>query len=204
MMKLAALTLLFGSAAAFAPAYTGKVSTALNLDATKEIGAQAPLGFYDPLQVCGDNPIDYPEEEFSRLRYIELKHGRCAMLATVGYLVTESGSRFPGAQDMPNGFAALDAMPGMVKAQMFATIFMMEMANGKLTLDGDDFAGTAEFPGDFRNGKLDFGWGKQSDAWKTKKRAIEINNGRAAMMGILGIMVHEKLGNLSDILPYGH
>jgi hypothetical protein len=35
-----------------------------------------------------------------------------------------------------------------------------------------------------------------------KKRAIELNNGRAAQMGILGIMVHEKLGNLDLILPH--
>jgi len=97
----------------------------------------------------------------------------------------------------------IDAMPGMVKAQLVATVFMMEMANGKLSMDGQDFTGKAEFPGDFRNGALDFGWDKQSDAWKTKKRAIEMNNGRAAMMGILALMIHDSIGNLGDILPYG-
>lgn len=35
-----------------------------------------------------------------------------------------------------------------------------------------------------------------------KKRAIELNNGRAAQMGILALMVHEKLGNLDQILPF--
>lgn len=54
---------------------------------------------------------------------------------------------------------------------------------------------------DFRNGALDFGWDSKSDEWKKKKRAIELNNGRAAQMGILGLMVHEKMGNLGDILP---
>jgi hypothetical protein len=200
-MKLAALSLILGSAAAFAPAQTGKVSTALNLDATSQVGVQTPLGFWDPLNYCGATPTDMDEKEFNNLRYVELKHGRCAMLAVVGYLVTAAGVRFPGAEDMPSGFAAIDAMPGMVKAQLFATVFMMEMANGRLTMEGDDFAGTAEFPGDFRNGSLDFGWDKQSDAWKLNKRAIELNNGRAAQMGILGIMVHEKLGNLGEILP---
>eukprot|EP00968_Pinguiococcus_pyrenoidosus_P005901 scaffold385_cov305-Pinguiococcus_pyrenoidosus.AAC.48 len=36
------------------------------------------------------------------------------------------------------------------------------------------------------------GW---SAAKKDSKRAIELNNGRAAQMGILALMVHEKLDN---------
>ena len=70
----------------------------------------------------------------------------------------------------------------------------MEMAN-------QDITGKGEFPGDFRNGALDFGWDKQSDAWKRNKRSIELNNGRAAQMGILALMTHELLGNVSDLLP---
>jgi hypothetical protein len=34
----------------------------------------------------------------------------------------------------------------------------------------------------------------QSEEEKLKKRAIELNNGRAAQMGILALMVHEQLG----------
>ena len=37
-----------------------------------------------------------------------------------------------------------------------------------------------------------------------RKRAIELNNGRAAQMGILGLMVHEKMGDIGDILPLGN
>ena len=48
---------------------------------------------------------------------------------------------------------------------------------------------------------LIFGWDKLSDETKLKKRGIELNNGRAAMMGILGLMVHEKLGNIDLLLP---
>ena len=72
------------------------------------------------------------------------------------------------------------------------TVIFMEMANR-------DQTGDSSFPGDFRNGALDFGWDKQSAEWQDRKRTIELNNGRAAQMGILGIMVHEKLGNLADI-----
>ena len=75
---------------------------------------------------------------------------------------------------------------------MIGTWTMMEMANR-------DYTGTGEFPGDFRNG-IDFGWGKLDEATKKKKRSIEINNGRAAQMGILGLMTHEMMGNI-DTLP---
>jgi hypothetical protein len=64
-------------------------------------------------------------------------------------------------------------------------------------------ASPAEFQGDFRNGAIDFNWDTLSADEKWKQRAAELNNGRAAQMGILALMVHEKLGNLSDILPFG-
>ncbi len=205
MMKLTILTALAGSAAAFAPIQTSSHATALNVDLSKELGAQMPLGYFDPLGMSSG--ADASQEEFDRLRWVELKHGRVAMLAVTGYLVTYAGVHFPGAGDIPSGFAALDNLPGMVWAQMIATWAMMEAANqdqykapwgmNQNTL-GDS---PAEFMGDFRNGALDFGWGNLSDATKMKKRAIELNNGRAAQMGILGLMVHEKLGNVDQLLP---
>lgn len=110
-----------------------------------------------------------------------------------------AGVRFPGLEDIPAGFGAWGALADsadgqQVLLQFFATVMMMHGAN-------QDHKGTAEFPGDYRNGFIDFGWDKQTDAWKKQKRSVEINNGRAAQMGILGLMVHEQLG--ASILPGG-
>eukprot|EP00584_Thalassiosira_punctigera_P027192 CAMPEP_0172577956 /NCGR_PEP_ID=MMETSP1067-20121228/138493_1 /TAXON_ID=265564 ORGANISM="Thalassiosira punctigera, Strain Tpunct2005C2" /NCGR_SAMPLE_ID=MMETSP1067 /ASSEMBLY_ACC=CAM_ASM_000444 /LENGTH=63 /DNA_ID=CAMNT_0013370647 /DNA_START=153 /DNA_END=344 /DNA_ORIENTATION=- len=52
-------------------------------------------------------------------------------------------------------------------------------------------AGKAEFEGDFRNGFIDFGRDKHTDACKANKRKIDMNNGWTAQIGILGLMVHD-------------
>jgi hypothetical protein len=205
-MKTFIAASLIASAAAFAPAQQAGRSTQLAGAVGKaafgnEIGAQVPLGFWDPMGIVEDGDT----ENFARLRWVELKHGRVAMLAVVGYLVTYAGVRFPGAEDIPSGFAALDNLPGMVWAQTVATWAMMEAANQDQGASpwGTGGGGMGEFKGDFRNGALDFGWDKQTDAWKKAKMTLELNQGRAAQMGILGLMVHEKLGNVATILPLG-
>jgi hypothetical protein len=48
MMKLATLAAIAGSAAAFAPAQQGRVSTAVQ-GFENELGVIAPTGFFDPL-----------------------------------------------------------------------------------------------------------------------------------------------------------
>jgi len=192
-MKIAVLASIVAGTAAFAPSQQSRSTSALaekNQAFAGEVGVVAPLGLYDPFNLL-DNA---DQDRFDHLRSVELKHGRVSMLAVVGYLVTEAGVRLPGMEDIPNGFAAWDAIPNEVVGQMGMSLIVMEMANR-------DHTGSAEFPGDFRNNLLDFGWDEQSDDWKKKKRTIEIQNGRAAMMGILGIMTHENIGNLADILP---
>ena len=193
-MKLAIFLSAVASAAAFAPAsQVQPLSSGLSAkaDYADDIGVTAPLGIWDPsskLDLCD-------ADEVARLRGLELKHGRVAMLAVVGYLTAHAGVRFPGLEDVPNGWAAWGALPQEVAGQFVATLIFMEIANR-------DQTGNSEFEGDFRNGFIDFGWDKQTDEWKKKKRTIELNNGRAAMMGITGLMLHDALGNVSDILPF--
>merc|ERR1719507_2412745 len=56
-----------------------------------ELGVQAPVGFWDPLGLAKDGDV----ESFKRRRATELKHGRVAMLACIGYITPEF-FRFPG------------------------------------------------------------------------------------------------------------
>ena len=145
---------------------------------------------------------DGNQEKFDALREREIKHGRVAMLAVVGYLTTAAGVRFPGAEDIPDGLASwqalLDTRDGQnVLLQMLAFFTVAEIINR----DADWIDNEAEFVGDYRNGALDFGWDKLSEDAKKRKRAIELNNGRAAQMGILGLMTHDLMGNVDVILP---
>jgi Chlorophyll A-B binding protein len=190
-MKSVIIASLIAGAAAFAPVSQKSSSTALNMAFENELGAQAPLGFFDPLGLVADGD----QEKFDRLRYVEIKHGRICMLAVAGYLVQENGIRLPGLvdysglkfADVPNGFAALTTISGAGIAQIVAFIGFLEVAVMK------DITG-GEFVGDFRNGFIDFGWDSFDEETKLQKRAIELNQGRAAQMGILALMVHEQLG----------
>ena len=190
-MKFIIAATLCASAAAFAPSKVAQTSTALKAFES-ELGAQPPLGFFDPLGL-----LDTADQErFDRLRYVELKHGRISMLAFLGQITTRYGYHLPGDIDfqgtsfdsIPDGWAALDAIPGPGLLQLVAFIGFLEAAVMK------DVTGEGEFVGDFRNGYIDFGWDQFSEEAKLSKRGIELNNGRAAMMGILGLMVHEQLG----------
>ena len=83
------------SASAFAPSSLMKGSSVLKMSFKSEIGAQAPLGFWDPLGLLKDADQD----RFDRLRFVELKHGRVAMLAVLGHL-TAQNYRFPDFIDL--------------------------------------------------------------------------------------------------------
>eukprot|EP00969_Alexandrium_andersonii_P267749 11832318-Alexandrium_andersonii.AAC.1 len=48
--------------------------------AVRDAQVQAPVGFWDPVGFTKDGDV----EEFTRRRGVEVKHGRIAMLATLG------------------------------------------------------------------------------------------------------------------------
>ena len=182
MKFIAIIVSLLASAYAFAP--VSRVSRASSLkmaDFSKEIGAQIPLGYWDPLKLMADAD----QETFDLFREIETKHGRVAMLAVLGHITTTAGVRLPGeiAFGVPfssckTGLAGLSTIPfgGLVQLVMFI--------------------GLIEFGYSYRKEEIERVHLEKSK-WDRKtinrKMAIELNNGRAAMMGIAGLMAHEKI-----------
>jgi len=193
-MKCVLLFCILASVAAFSPAgrTSARSSSSLQMgDFSKEIGVQAPLGFWDPLGLL----MNAEQERFDYLREAELKHGRVSMLAILGHIVTTKGDRLPGeiAYGVPfssirSGLAAFEDIPA---AGFWQTVLFI--------------------------GLIEYGWGYQkenieesctnamnglrwNEATQRKKKAIELNNGRAAQMGILGLIVHEKINNNPYVL----
>ena len=117
------------------------------------------------------------------------------MLGVLGFLLNKGGIYFPGDidysgtkfSDLGAGWEASTNVPAAGAIQVLLFVGFLEIAVMK------DITG-GEFVGDFRNDYIDFGWDSFDEETKLKKRAIELNNGRAAQMGILGLMVHEQLG----------
>ena len=87
-MKFILAALFAGSAAAFAPAQTGKASTALNAAAEYEAypGVLAPVGFFDPLGLAdkADPAL------FKKYREAELTHGRVGKFSPIACFGTRS------------------------------------------------------------------------------------------------------------------
>ena len=137
------------------------------------------------------------EEDFERRRITELKHGRVAMAAFTGYLVQEV-YKFPGYisnqeqlkfEDIPNGLNAITVVPGLGWFQIIMVIGWLEA--GPFT---QDKAG-------------DFGWPyfgrKIADPEEKKfKLNVELNNGRAAMFGIMGLLMQDAVNGEVYIGPF--
>merc|ERR1712203_290577 len=96
-----------------------------------ELGVQAPVGFWDPLGLAKDGDAD----TFRRRREVEIKHGRVCMIATIGFMVTSLGYRFPGELSpstgitfakVPAGLEAIGAVPALGWVQWFIFCGLIE------------------------------------------------------------------------------
>lgn len=215
-MKLSAVVLaaLATVSSAFTPSTTGVQTT--SLQATKaDLETLAKdlnpvVGFYDPLALAdADFWGQGSEATIGFLRHAEIKHGRVAMAAFVGYCV-QSNFHFPWAETLAGAAhpstdlspeAQWDAVPVGAKWQIFTLISALEL--------WDECGGgsmphymSGRQPGKYPTFQLfrdnihfvldlydPFGFNKKmSEETKEKRLKMEINNGRLAMLGIFGFL----------------
>merc|ERR1719486_1448503 len=153
-------------------------------------GITAPLGFFDPLDFCGEAS----EGKIKFYREVELKHGRVAMLASLGFLVGEQfHPLFGGNIDVPS-YIAFQETP----LQTFwpAVVFLISIAEVFSVFTFQNPAGSQPWSISLDHEPGNLNWDplglKPTDAEELKTmQTKELNNGRLAMIGIAGMVVQE-------------
>ena len=204
MMKFVALALALASASAFAPApQRVPSSTALHMGAESMEGASAPFGYWDPMGIS-----EYGSDAtLAWFRHAELKHGRVAMAATVGWIIQETGITFPGTYNLAgdtfsslskSGTDAWSTLSLSGKLQILFTAGMFEfytetikphyMSGGRA-----GFCGKIWDPIGFTRGV--------PEATLAVKRQAELNNGRLAMIGAMSFFAASSIDGSVPALP---
>jgi len=140
----------------------------------------------------------------SSIEPIVLCAGRAAMLGFVHVILIHAGARFPGYlstsadlkfADVPAGcFASLEALPTAGWLQIMLTTCMMETGYFLFEAQTEEKE-VGDIGGD--------SWVRYDDEeTKTFKLNAERQNGRAAMLGITGCLIHELLG-VDALYPTG-
>jgi len=180
---MAALALLGSATASFAPAaapLAAHAAAARSALVTAKVdgmvGDCAPLGFFDPFGFSKDAS----PETMKKYREAELKHGRVAMIAAFGMMMADTTSAFPRVFEKAsnNPLQAALQCPKLGWLQILTFIMFIEVL-GILNTKRPDYE-----PGNFLGSsqwEMDATW----DSYQTK----ELNNGRLAMFGSIGMLV---------------
>jgi hypothetical protein len=220
-MKSAVLFATLGVVSAFTPAPRA-VTSSIQMSETKAdlvdiAGKLNPIvKFYDPMGLSEGDFYSMGEEgTVGFLRHSEIKHGRVAMAAFVGYCV-QSNFIFPWPQHMDGTTGPSfdlspeqqwDAIPEVAKWQIFTLIGFLEIWDEMSNLQGIPHYTKGRLPGKYPSLKpfrdnvhfaLDlydpFGFSKnRSEEKKSRGRLAEVNNGRLAMLGIFGFLSADKI-----------
>lgn len=216
-----------GLASAFVPSQ--QTGSTVRLSETKAdlqelAGKLNPIvKFWDPMGLADGDFYGMGEEgTIGFLRHSEIKHGRVAMAAFVGYVV-QSNFIFPWPQHMDGSTGPSfdlspeqqwDAIPEAAKWQIFTLIGFLELWDECSNLQGLEHYTKGRMPGKypslqpFRDNvhfALDlydpFGFSKnRSEEKKARGRIAEVNNGRLAMLGIFGFLTADKMPGAVPVL----
>jgi len=206
------VTAFSGSVLPTAPVARAAISMDAMSDLKELATAQNPtIGYYDPLNLASWDYFSQGDEaHIGFIRHAEIKHGRVAMLAFLGYVVQSNGIKWPGMYgpwaSMPDGLsppAQWDALSLPAKLQILGLIGFLEIYSEHgfiLEKQGQKHYMRGGKPGYFP--KFDslphpvpfelydpLGRAKNMDeATKAKRLNMEVNNGRLAMIGIFGFV----------------
>merc|ERR1711959_268268 len=150
----------------------------------------APLGYFDPLGFTkvGD------EAGFRKLREQEIKHGRVAMMASIG-LVAQHYTKFPMMDGVPSGVNAFTDDKGLYGFVVLAVVSgALELAAWRQedSKEPGNFGDPFEFAGPL-------GPGTYTAEWRNK----ELSNGRFAMTAVLGVVAAELSTGKDAIQQFG-
>jgi hypothetical protein len=167
------------------------------------VGSSAPLKFFDPLGFS----YNIDEDSYKLYQEAETKHGRVAMLAFVGLVVGEisGGPIFKGEITGPAIYQfqqADDILPSF----WVSVLFLIGLVEGNTIINNwqpasetaKDPNGVARLNKDTVPGDLKFDPAglKPSDPAKYASiKTKELNNGRLAMIGVVGFIGQELVTN---------
>ncbi|KAJ8598570.1 hypothetical protein CTAYLR_001686 [Chrysophaeum taylorii] len=169
-------------------------------------GSSAPLPSFDPLQLRkfgSDRTLRW-------YRAAELKHGRVAMAATVGWIANEIGICFPGQvasgvafKDLGKGLDAWTALPDAGKLQIVGFVGILEWLGetAKPHPMNGGIPGVVPLPA----GRLWDPLGTLdalSAETKATKRLAELNNGRLAMVAATAFLAADLVPGSIPGLPH--
>lgn len=161
-------------------------------------GITEPFGFFDPLSFCEGAS----QGRIKFFREVEIKHGRVAMLATVGYLVGEGFHPMWGGNINVPSFLAFQETPLQTALPAVAALIGVHEVLSVFTFNSPIGGELFSIRSDYRSG--DLGWDplglRPSDPLEYKDmQSKEINNGRLAMIAIVG-MIGQEMAHFDKII----